>query len=121
MVGALAALAVVAMTLVMDVAHLYAARANLVMAADAAALAAAPVTFASFGTDGNPVHAASAMAAGNGAMLLECSCEIDRGWAPRRVVVTVGATVDLVLLGDRSLTAGAAAEFRPVDLGRGES
>ncbi|MCP4304009.1 MAG: hypothetical protein GY788_03835 [bacterium] len=104
--------------LLTDVAHTYTARASLATAADAAALAAAPVTFSSFGTDGNPWRAAAEMAAANGAELIACECSIDRSWSTRRVAVTVAATVDLSLLGDRRMTAMAAAEFRPVDLGR---
>lgn len=103
--------------LLVDLAHLYVVRASLSTAADSAALAAAPVTFSSFGTDGDPRRAAVEMAIANGAELDDCDCDIDRTWSARRVVVTVGASVDLALLGDRRLTAQAAAEFRPVGLG----
>ena len=118
-VAAVGALLVLVIGLLLtDVARTYAARATLSTAADAAALAAAPVTFSSFGTDGNPQRAAAEIAAANGAVLVECNCAIDRTWSARRVTVTVAATVDLALLGDGRLTARAAAEFRPVEMGR---
>ncbi len=114
--AALAATAMVVCLLVVDVARVAAARAQLTTAADAGALAAAPVTFSAFGTNGDPVAAAAEMALGNGAQLSACECDINRSWVPRRVVVTVTTLVHLALLPDRALTATAAAEFRPVAL-----
>ncbi len=116
-VAVLAAFVVILSLLLVDVAHVVAARASLTTAADAAALAAAPVTFASFGTTGSPTLAAVEMAAANGVELVYCACDTDTSWSTRQVSVTVGVTVDLVLLGDRRLTATAAAEFSPVALG----
>jgi hypothetical protein len=116
-VAALIAVAFLLALLVSDVAALVQARARLTTAADAAALAAAPVTFAPFGTAGTPVAEATVFAAANGAVLIECRCPVDRSWASREVAVVVGMSVDLTLLGHREMRAQAAAEFRPVALG----
>ena len=62
LVAALAAVSLIACLLVVDVARVVSAQTQLAGAADAAALAAAPVTFSRFGTDGVPVRAAAAMA-----------------------------------------------------------
>jgi hypothetical protein len=102
--------------LVADMARLTAARAQLTVAADAAALAAAPATFSSFGSSGRPAAEAEAMATANGATLAQCRCPIDRSWADRTVVVVVTTVVDLTVLGSRRLETAAAAEFRPVEL-----
>ena len=112
------ALGVVVALLVVDVARIVVHREQLETAADAAALAAAPVTFADFGTRGGPVAAARAMAQANGASLSECSCTTDRSWRSRRVTVVVSGAVTLTLLGTRQLTASASAEFRPIALSR---
>lgn len=117
-VAALAGLAVVLCLLVVDVAVVVAKREQLATAAEAAALAAAPLTFSEFGTGDDPTEAAYAAATANGARLRHCRCPLDRSWAVRTVSVTVSADVDLLLLGDRSLSAVAAAEFRPVALAR---
>lgn len=119
LVAGMAAMAMVLSLFVVDVARTVAIRAQATAAADAAALAAAPATFADFGTSGDPIRAAAEMAAANGAELVDCRCGIDRSWQTRRVTVTVAATVDLLLLGDRVLIATAAAEFRPVALAHG--
>jgi hypothetical protein len=102
--------------LVADVARTSATRAQLVAAADAAALAAAPATFATFGGSGLPWIEAEAMADANGAELVECRCEVDPSWSSRTVVVVVAVDVSLILLGRRHLEATAAAEFTPVEL-----
>ena len=114
--AALVAVGLVFAFLVSDVAHLVEARARLLVAADAAALAAAPVTFAPFGAVGLPIAEATRFAAANGAELIECRCPIDQSWSQRDIIVTVGGSVDLVLLGHRNIQATAAARFRPVDL-----
>jgi hypothetical protein len=114
--AALVAAGLVLTLFVVDVAQVVQARARVTTAADAAALAAAPMTFARFGSAGSPVAEARAMAAANGAELIECVCAIDRSWSRREVVVIVGVAVDLLLLGDRRLAATTAAEFRPTQL-----
>lgn len=114
--AALVAAGLILALFVAEIAQVVQTRARLIAAADAAALAAAPVTFARFGSGGNPVAEATAMAIANDAELIECVCTIDRSWSRREVVATVGASVDLLLLGDRRLTATAAAEFRPTQL-----
>ena len=120
-VAVLAAFTVIVSLLVVDVAHVVAARAHLATAADAAALAAAPVTFSPFGTDGNPTQVAANTAAANGADLVVCECGKDPTWVTRRVIVTVARSVDLLLLGGRRLSATSSAEFQPVALGLGTS
>ena len=115
-VAALVGVALILSLLVMDVAQVVAARAQSATAADAAALAAAPVTFSAFGTGGDPVEEAERVAAANGARLIECRCPVDRSWRMRRVQVSVSGHVRLALLGDRQVTAVAAAEFRPIAL-----
>ena len=117
LVAGLLMVAVLSAGLVTDLARLAAARAQLVAAADAAALAAAPATFASFGSGNNPRLLATEVAASNGVDLIECMCRVDRSWGARLVVVTVSSRVDLLLFADRELRATAAAEFRPVELG----
>lgn len=106
-----AGLILVAAALV-DVSRLVAAQTQATTAADAAALAAAPVTF--FG--GDPAGEASAFAVRNGARLTACRCSVDRGLTPRVVLVEVAKTVDLSLFGALTVRARAAAEFAPVDL-----
>ncbi len=115
---ALAALTLVLGLMMVDVARLVAMRAQLATAADAAALAAAPVTFAAFGTSGDPTQAATRIAVANGAELTDCACRVDRSWEPRIATATVQATVRLTLFGDKVLMATAAAEFRPIALGQ---
>jgi Flp pilus assembly protein TadG len=116
------ALLVVGMVLALfltDVARVAAARARLTSAADAAALAAAPATFADFGAGADPYRSAAETAQANDAHLMECNCPVDRSWATRMVRVVVALDVDLTLLGSRHLEASAAAEFSPVLLGGG--
>jgi secretion/DNA translocation related TadE-like protein len=114
--AALVAAGLVLALLVVDIAQVIHARTRLTTAADAAALAAAPITFARFGTSGSPAEEARELANANGAELLDCICAIDRSWSRREVVVVVGSRVELLLLGSRRLTATAAAEFRPTQL-----
>ena len=59
-------------------------------AADAAALAAAPVTFRPFGANGSPAAEAARFAAMNGVSLVRCTCPIDRSWDTRTVEVEIG-------------------------------
>lgn len=106
-----AGLILVAAALV-DVSRLVAAQTQATAAADAAALAAAPLTF--FG--GDPAGEASRFAARNGARLQACRCPIDRSLDPRVVLVEVAKTIELALFGSRTVRARAAAEFSPLDL-----
>ena len=99
-----------------DAARFMAARLEAITAADAAALAAAPVTFRPFGAAGTPEEEAARFAAANGAVLLSCSCPLDRSWEERSVVVVVGRRVSLLLFGDRPVTATGRAEFVPAAL-----
>ena len=85
-------------------------------AADAAALAAAPVTFRPFGASGSPAHEAALFARANGATLVSCRCSIDRSWDTRTVVVTVERTVSIVGVGTVRVHATSRATFEPAAL-----
>jgi hypothetical protein len=98
------------------VGHYLTARSEVQAAADAAALAAAPVTFRPFGSQGNPGAEAARLAIANGARLARCLCPIDRSWTSRVVEVLVIREISLVVLGRREIRAVAAAEFAPVEL-----
>jgi len=87
-----------------------------VSAAEAAALAAAPVTFRSFGTDGTASEEAARVAAANGGVLADCSCPQDGTWATRIVRVEVRMEVDVIIFGPITLTRQARAEFSPTKL-----
>ncbi len=82
-------------------------------AADAAALAAAPVTFRPFGAMGTPRHEAARFASANGTRLVSCTCRIDRSWATRTVTVVVERTVTIPGLGDMKIRAISRATFEP--------
>lgn len=97
---------------VVDVGRLLAGRAQAVAAADAAALAAAPLTF----LPGDPSGASVEYAARNGARLVACRCAKQLDLAPRTVLVEVTLEVDTALFGTRRVQARAAAEFAPLDL-----
>ena len=91
-------------------------RSRVQAAADAAALAAAPVTFRRFGSTGDPTAEAARFAEANGVRLIRCYCSIDRSWDPRIVEVEVGEEINLIVLGPTEVRAKAAAEFLPVQL-----
>lgn len=116
---ALVAVVTVALLLglvVADVAGYLMGRAHALTAADAAALAAAPVTFRPFGTARPPAGEAAAVAGANGARLVRCRCAVDRSWSPRRVEVEVELLVDLLLFGPQLVRARSRAEFVPARL-----
>jgi len=96
--------------------HYLGVRSQVQAAADAAALAAAPVTFRPFGSSGNPAAEAARFAAENGARLVRCMCPMDRSWTARIVEVEVGVEISLFGLGQQEVRAVAAAEFVPVQL-----
>jgi hypothetical protein len=96
--------------------QLVAARAEAANAADAAALAAAPVTFRPFGAAGGPVEEAARFAAANGAVLLRCRCQMDTGFSRREVEVEVEIRVPLLFFGTRRVSAIGRAEFVPARL-----
>lgn len=93
-----------------------AVRSRLQAAADAAALAAAPVTFRPFGSAGDPTAEAARFAQANGGRLIRCHCPIDPSWEARIVEVEVGEEINLIGLGRREIRTKAAAEFVPVEL-----
>jgi hypothetical protein len=85
-------------------------------AADAAALAAAPVTFRPFGATGSPAQEAARFAAANDTVLVACACSPDPSWETRTVVVTVRRIFPVVLFGERAVEATSRAEFTPTRL-----
>lgn len=85
-------------------------------AADAAALAAAPVTFLPFGAKGSPADEAARFARLNGAQLVWCRCPLDQSFDPRTVEVRVTKSVDLPVLGLTQVEATGRAEFVPAAL-----
>lgn len=97
---------------VAGVGRVFAARAQASNAADAAALAAAPLTF----FPGDPVAEAIEFARRNGADLVSCLCERVATLDARTVVVEVVIEVDVPILGHVAVAAAAAAEFAPMDL-----
>ena len=92
------------------------ARSQAVTAAEAGALAAAPVTFRPFGATGSAASEAARLVRANGARLVACTCTHDPGYEPRTVTVTVRVPVAVLGLREFTLEASAAAEFRPVAL-----
>jgi hypothetical protein len=82
-------------------------------AADAAALAAAPVTFRPFGANGSPAQEAARYASANQTRLVRCVCPVDRSWNTRTVMVVVERRIDLPWLGTVSLRASSRATFEP--------
>ena len=116
LLSTLAPIALLGVVLVLVIAQLAVARTAAQAAADAAALAAAPLTFHPYDGVGDPEGAAASAARDNGATLTRCECRTDRTWAPRVAIVGVEAPVRLVGVLAVTVTAEAAAEFRPVDL-----
>ena len=113
---AVGGLVVVLAVLLADVGGFLAARLQASAAADAAALAAAPVTFRPFGSTGSPVDEAARFAVANGARLVSCRCPVDPSWSPREVEVVVAVSVDLMVLGATEAQARSRAEFVPTEL-----
>ncbi|MBT8208624.1 MAG: hypothetical protein HKN07_10320 [Acidimicrobiia bacterium] len=101
-----------------DLVVLLDAHVRATVAADAAALAAAPVTFDPTPSADHPCAVASAYASANGATLATCDARPDLTWNARTVEVSVVVTAELFLVGSTGVTGRSAAEFRPVDLGR---
>ncbi len=91
-------------------------RARVGAAADAAALAAAPVTFRPFGAMGTPAQEAARFAAFNGARLVSCRCPVDRSLSPRAVEVMVEVSQPVLVLGSVRVRAVGRAEFDPTSL-----
>jgi len=101
---------------VADAGIAFSARLQAAAAADAAALAAAPVTFRPFGAAGGPVTEARRLARANGVVLTHCSCAVDRTWRSRVVEVVVERRVELLGLGAITVRASSRAEFAPMAL-----
>lgn len=89
----------------------YAAASN---AADAAVLAAAPLTFRPFGSIRGPSEEAAIFAARNGARLVSCQCAVDRSWNARTVRVVVARSIRLPAVGSITVRAASRATFEPL-------
>ena len=89
------------------------ARTEANAAADAAALAAAPVTFLPFGAQGTAAEEAARFAAINGTRLVWCVCPPDPSWEPRTVEVEVEKEVEIWPLGTFTVKGRGRAEFVP--------
>ena len=113
---AVAGLMVILAVGVADVGIAFAGRLQAAAAADAAALAAAPVTFRPFGAAGSPAEEARRFAGANGARLVACRCSIDRSWQPRVAEVVVERRVELLGIGSITVRASSRAEFSPARL-----
>ena len=98
---------------VLATAQIVIARSRATAAADAAALAAAPLTFPPVSGGKSPVEEAVSLAAENGARLVSCLCSQVATMDARRVEVTVAVPVDVVMMGRRWVHASSAAEFVP--------
>jgi hypothetical protein len=107
-------LAIVLAALVLDVALLVGHRLQMAAAADAAALAAAPVTFRGFGTTLSPRGEAAAIARANGARLVTCACAVDTSLRVRSVRVVVAADAHLLFFGRQRVTAESVATYTPI-------
>lgn len=94
-----------------DVTKLLAVRAGVEAAADAAALAAAPLTFV---PGSSPAGEAASFATANGARLIDCRCRVDRSWRVRTVEVMVEAEARLMILGRHTVRVASRAEFDPL-------
>lgn len=118
LVLAVAVIALLLGLLVIDVATFLHARSRAQVAADAAALAAAPVTFRPFGADGSPGDEAALFADANGARLVICRCPVDGSWDARTVVVEASVRIDPIVLPATEVRATGRAEFVPTSLRR---
>ena len=110
---AVSGLLAMAMVVVAASGQYLAATARAATAADAAALAAAPVTFRPYGATGSPADEARRFASANGARVVWCGCPIDRSWDPRTVEVKTEVTVSVLIMGTVAATAVGRATFRP--------
>ena len=98
------------------VGQLLVARGTASAAADAGALAAAPVTFRPFGASGSATAEAARFTSANGARVVRCDCASNSTYADRIVVVEVELNVAVLGRFATTVTATSAAEFRPVEL-----
>jgi hypothetical protein len=85
-------------------------------ASNAAALAAAPVTFRPFGAADGPASEAARFATMNGARLVRCTCPIDESWNARTVEVVVVRVIALPVIGSVRIPAMSRATFEPAAL-----
>ena len=89
------------------------ARLDATTAADAAALAAAPVTFLPFGAKGAAASEAARFAELNGTQLVWCECPLDQSFDSRTVEVRVVKSVHIPILGLTRIEATGRAVFAP--------
>lgn len=94
------------------VGRVLAAHYQATAAADAAALAAAPLTF----LPGDPLREAAQFASANDARLIRCACPKDGSFRVRVARVEVANAIQLPFFGQVTVRARAAAEFDPMQL-----
>ena len=111
----LVAVGVVIMVFAINAGLVLDTRSRAQAAADAAALGAAPLTFAEFGSTLGPEAEAARLAEANGAALLSCICPRDTSWRARVVDVTVVVARPIPGFGNALIKATAKAEFSPVE------
>lgn len=95
---------------VASVGALLAARAQAAVAADAAALAAAPLTLGG----GQPIEEARRLARANHSELVSCSCGRQPSFSPRSVEVIIEKPLSLPVVGTVRVRATSRAEFVPL-------
>jgi hypothetical protein len=93
-----------------------ATHSSVATAADAAALAAAPVTFRPFGATGSARAEAARFARANGATIVSCRCRQDPMWSVRTVAVTVERLVRTPWGQTLRIRATSRATFDPTAL-----
>jgi Flp pilus assembly protein TadG len=111
MIAVMALMAVLSVG-VASIGVLMSARAQAVVAADAAALAAAPATYPASG-DAEPWVVAARMAVANGAVLERCICATDPTLGQRTVEVRAAVSTSVPVFGELVIRATARAEFDP--------
>lgn len=93
--------------------QLVTARTRAVIAADAAALAAAPATFPPLANGQSPAAVAAELAMANGARLLACRCPTVESFEPRTVEVELAVSTRVALVGIVAVRASSRAEYVP--------
>lgn len=109
--AALVATSLALAVIVADIGMVLRVRSQVAAAADAGALAAAPLTFQPGGAEPGVVAADFVMR--NGATLMRCDCPVDRTWSARTVTVVAAATAGTMLAGEVTLAVSSRAEFVP--------
>lgn len=116
LVAALCCVAVTMALVVGSIGQVLTAAGRARAAADAAALAAAPMTFDPEAGPTAPTAEAHRFARANGADLVACSCPRDPSFRTRTVSVIVEVGVRTALFGTHRVRASSRARFTPTTL-----